>query len=98
MIVKDKTMKTLVKIFTKERIIYALIISIFGFLGTYYTARSQAASRTQEDLNKFKQTTVSDIGEIKGVVTQMSKNVEFIQGLTQTMQSRLDWFIDKQIK
>ncbi len=91
-------MQRLAKIFNKERIIYALIISVFGFLGTYYTARSQAASKTQEDLDKFKETTISQLGDVRGDVKalrgEMSARLDNLQGTTQTMSSRLNNFLD----
>ena len=94
-------MKSFLKIFTKERVVFGIIISLIGLSGTIYTARSQAASKTQEDLDAFKVSTIKDIIELNktvskldGTVTQMNSRVEDVKGITQDMQSRLNQFID----
>lgn len=89
-------MKNLAKIFTRERVIYGIVISLIGLFGTVYTARSQAASKTQEDLNNFKQTTIEQLGDVRGDIKALKVTSEMTQGLVQTMSSRLNTFIDKQ--
>lgn len=97
-------MKSLAKIFTKDRlVIIAVITGIFGVITTLITvfggsviARSEAASQVQEDLNAFKATTIADIAEIKGTVNEMRNRLEDIKGINQDMQSRLNNFLDNQ--
>jgi hypothetical protein len=88
-------MKHFLKIFTKERVIFGILMSLIGLAGTIYTARSQAATKTQEDLDAFKSATIADIGEIKGTVNEMRNRLEDIKGINQNMESRLNKFIDE---
>jgi hypothetical protein len=88
-------MKAFLNLFTKERVILGIISALIGYAGIVYTARSEAASKTQEDLDAFKSATIADIGEIKGTVNEIRNRIEDIKGINQSMESRLNKFIDE---
>jgi hypothetical protein len=88
-------MKNLANIFTKERVVFGIVMSLIGLAGTVYTARSEASGKVQEDLNAFKVQTIGEIGELNGKMDGMNRQLEFIQGLSQSIDSRLDNLIDK---
>lgn len=81
------------KLYNKESLIRWVIgtifVSVIGFAGTVYTARSQASSKVDEDLQRFKEATIGDIGNINGKLEGMDKRLETMQGSLNTITSVL---------
>lgn len=83
-------------IFTRDRMIYGIIVSLIGLAGTYITSKNTASSAAQESLTNFKIQTVADIAKVSGDVetikavnTQINKRLEDMQGSLQTITSVL---------
>lgn len=74
---------SLANIFTKERVVYGIIISLIGLFGTMYTARTQASSATEEVLNNFRLETTKEIGAVKG-------DVQTLQSINKGIEKRLE--------
>lgn len=91
------------KLFTKERVILGIILTgVFSVItavitqfGAIYTARAEAQTKVQEELDTFKLQTIGDIGKINGSLEQMNNRLEDVKGITQNMESRLNQFIDR---
>lgn len=82
------------KIFTRERAIYGIILALITVVGSIYTAKLQASDQTTEALSAFKVETAKELGVIKGDVQtakainmEVSRRLENIEGSLQTLSS-----------
>lgn len=83
-------------VFTKERMIYGIVLGLIGLAGTYITSKNTAASAAEDSLINFKIQTVTNIAKVSGDVetikavnTQINKRLEDMQGSLQTITSVL---------
>jgi hypothetical protein len=71
------------ELFTKERMVYGIIIALIPVIGGYFTARVGASTETAEQLDDFRLEMTREVGDMKG-------DVQTLKALNPVLEKRLD--------